>query len=102
MTLIQALKAAIRRLHDSPRTEEAYTRWTREYIHFHKRRHPREMGARYLVPVNWTSWIERSASRNAAASARKATGLPSPHRRRCTCVSLDQPVKFTGTRYSPF
>ncbi len=44
MTLIEALKATLRRLHYSPRTEEAYVHWTREFLRFH-RRHPREMGA---------------------------------------------------------
>jgi integron integrase len=45
MTLIEALKATLRRLHYSPRTEEAYAYWTREFIRYHGRRHPREMGA---------------------------------------------------------
>ena len=31
--------------HYSRRTEEAYTAWIRRYILFHKKRHPREMGA---------------------------------------------------------
>lgn len=45
MTLVEALRATIRRLHYSPRTEEAYIYWTREFIRFHSRRHPRELGA---------------------------------------------------------
>lgn len=45
MTLFEAVAATIRRLHYSPRTEEAYLRWVREFICFHNRRHPREMGA---------------------------------------------------------
>ena len=44
VTLFEALRATIRRLHFSPRTEEAYLHWTREFIRFHGRRHPREMG----------------------------------------------------------
>ena len=32
MTLIEALRETIRRLHDSPRTEEAYVHWTRAFI----------------------------------------------------------------------
>jgi integron integrase len=45
MTLIEALQNTLRRLHYSPRTEEAYVHWTRAFIAFHGRRHPREMGA---------------------------------------------------------
>ena len=32
-------------LHDSRRTEEAYVHWIRDYVSFHDKRHPREMGA---------------------------------------------------------
>lgn len=49
MTLFEAVTATIRRLHYSPRTEEAYLRWVREFIRFHNRRHPREMGAAELT-----------------------------------------------------
>jgi integron integrase len=45
MTLVEAVSATIRRLHYSPRTEEAYVRWVRDFVRFHGRRHPREMGA---------------------------------------------------------
>ena len=45
MTLIEAVRSTIRRLHCSPRTEEAYVHWIRELIRFHGQRHPRDMGA---------------------------------------------------------
>lgn len=45
MTLIEAVRAVLRRLHYSPRTEEAYVYWVRQFVRFHGRRHPREMGA---------------------------------------------------------
>jgi integron integrase len=45
MTLLEAVQATIRRLHDSPRTEEAYLHGIRGFIRFHGGRHPREMGA---------------------------------------------------------
>src|SRR6185503_7686117 len=45
MTLIEAVQATIRRMHYSPRTEEAYLHWIRAFIRFHGGRHPREMGA---------------------------------------------------------
>ena len=45
MTLIEVLQTTLRRLHYSPRTEEAYVSWTREFVRFHHGRHPRELGA---------------------------------------------------------
>jgi integron integrase len=45
MTLIQAIHATLRRMHYSPRTEEAYLHWTRAFVRFHRNRHPRDMGA---------------------------------------------------------
>jgi integron integrase len=45
VTLIDAVRTTIRRLHYSPRTEEAYLHWIRAFIRFHRGRHPRDMGA---------------------------------------------------------
>jgi len=41
--LIDALRAKIRYLHYSKRTEEAYVHWVRAYIRFHALRHPADM-----------------------------------------------------------
>jgi integron integrase len=43
--LLDQVRAAIRLRHMSPRTEEAYVYWTKRYVLFHRKRHPREMGA---------------------------------------------------------
>jgi len=43
--LLDAVRETIRLKHYSLRTEESYLHWIRRYIHFHGRRHPREMGA---------------------------------------------------------
>ncbi len=42
--LLDQVRAVCRRKHYSLRTEEAYVRWTREYILFHQKRHPKELG----------------------------------------------------------
>lgn len=42
--LLDQLRALLRTLHYSLRTEEAYVHWTRRYILFHHKRHPSEMG----------------------------------------------------------
>ena len=41
--LLDALRAQIRYMHYSPRTEEAYVHWVRAFIRFHGRRHPAEL-----------------------------------------------------------
>ena len=45
MMLFEAVRGAMRRLHRSPRTEEAYLHWIREFIRFHDGKHPRQMTA---------------------------------------------------------
>jgi hypothetical protein len=45
--LLVRVREAIRSLHYSPRTEQAYVRWIKKYIFFHKMRHPAEMGAQW-------------------------------------------------------
>ena len=42
--LLDQVRAAVRVRHYSLRTEEAYVRWTKRFILFHDKRHPREMG----------------------------------------------------------
>ena len=43
--LLDEVRAKIRTLHYSRRTEESYTQWVKRYILFHGKRHPRDMGA---------------------------------------------------------
>lgn len=42
--LLDQVRALIRTLHYSIRTEEAYVNWIRRFILFHKKRHPSLMG----------------------------------------------------------
>jgi integron integrase len=42
--LLDQLRQAIRALHYSVKTEEAYAHWARRYILFHGKRHPAELG----------------------------------------------------------
>ena len=43
--LLEQVRRAMRVAHYAIRTEEAYIDWTRRFILFHNKRHPREMGA---------------------------------------------------------
>ncbi|XXU45088.1 site-specific integrase [Sorangium sp. So ce1014] len=62
MTLIEAVRATLRRLHDSPRTEEAYVHWIRAFIRFHRGKHPRQMGAEEVTAfLNDLAVARRSA-----------------------------------------
>ena len=42
--LLDRLREAIRRRHYSRRTEEAYIHWTKRFIYFNGKRHPRDLG----------------------------------------------------------
>ena len=43
--LLEEVRALIPTRHYSYRTEDAYLNWIRQYILFHRKRHPGEMGA---------------------------------------------------------
>ena len=43
--LLQALRDRTLAMRYSPRTTEAYSRWVRQYVRYHRMRHPRELGA---------------------------------------------------------
>jgi hypothetical protein len=45
LTVVGALRRALRLRHYSPRTERAYVQWVRRFIRFHGDRHPPELAA---------------------------------------------------------
>jgi integrase len=62
--LLDQVREAIRVRHYSIRTEKSYVSWIRQYILFHDKKHPREMGEREV-----SSFLSYLASqRNVAAS----------------------------------
>ena len=62
MTLTEAVSITIRRLHYARRTEEAYIHWVREFVRYHGRRHPREMGAAEVTAFLNDLAVHRRAS----------------------------------------
>ena len=48
-SLLDRVREAIRRLHGSIRTEDAYIAWIRRFILFHGKRHPQQMGELEVV-----------------------------------------------------
>ena len=47
--LLDRVRIAARRLHFSIRTEDSYAAWARQFILFHRKRHPSEMGEAEVV-----------------------------------------------------
>jgi len=47
--LIPRLRAALRVRHYSLKTQKAHVHWVRRYVHFHRMRHPQQMGAREVT-----------------------------------------------------
>ena len=62
--LLDQVRSVIRVRHYSRRTEEAYTYWIRQFILFHNKRHPIEMGAAEIE--NYLTWL--AEKRNVAAA----------------------------------
>ena len=48
MKLLDQVRDVIRKKHYSIRTEQAYVNWMRQYILFHKKRHPKDMGEKEI------------------------------------------------------
>ena len=98
-TLLAAIRETIRRLHYSPRTEDAYVQWTRAFIAFHGGRHPRALGAPEMTAFLNHLAVERRVSastQNQALCAQLADPLPrlavapkTPGRRSSTAPELD-------------
>lgn len=62
--LLDQVRSVIRVRHYSRRTEEAYTYWIRQFILFHQKRHPVEMGKAEVE--SYLSWL--AEKRNVAAT----------------------------------
>jgi integron integrase len=68
--LMDQIRAAIRTKHYSRRTEEAYLHWARQFILFHGKRHPLEMGE-----VEVASFLEHLAVNKAVAASTQNQAL---------------------------
>ena len=70
--LLDRVRVATRRLHYSIRTEDAYVQWAKQFILFHRKRHPDEMGEAEIVAfLNDLAVVRRvaAATQNQALSA---------------------------------
>ena len=84
--LLEQVRNAIRRLHYSIRTEDAYVHWVRAFVRFHQMRHPRSMGAdevrAYLTVLATEQRVSVSTHRQAQSALvflyRQVLGLDLP------------------------
>jgi len=65
--LLDKVRERVRYLHFSLRTEEAYVHWTRAFVRYHGRRHPREMGGPQVEA--FLAWL--SGDRGVSASTHR-------------------------------
>lgn len=70
--LLDQMRAQIRTLHYSIRTEEAYVDWVRRYILFHDKRHPRDMAAAEVTAFLSYLATERHVSASTQNQAKAA------------------------------
>ena len=64
MKLLDQVRNVIRKKHYSIRTEHAYVTWITQYILFHKKRHPKDMGEKEIS--QYISYL--ATDRNVASS----------------------------------
>jgi len=70
LTLLQVVRLALRRGHYSYRTEQSYLHWIRRFVRFHRRRHPRDLGAAEV-----TAFLNHLAAERRVASATQNQAL---------------------------
>ncbi|MFT5176037.1 MAG: integron integrase [Gammaproteobacteria bacterium] len=63
-SLLEAVRLAVRARFYSYRTEQTYVYWIRQYLRFHRMRHPREMGEEQVADyLTWLA-VEREVSQS--------------------------------------
>jgi integron integrase len=70
--LLDQVRALIRTMHFSIRTEEAYLAWIRRYIIFHKKRHPSQMGKAEIEEFLTHLAVDRKVAASTQSQAKSA------------------------------
>lgn len=70
--LLDQVRATIRTLHYSIRTEQAYVDWVRRFIIFHNKRHPKEMGKEEIEAFLTHLAVEGRVSASTQSQAKAA------------------------------
>ncbi len=99
--LLDLVRHAIRIRHYSRRTEEAYVGWTRRFILFHGKRHPREMGEAEVTTFLSSLAVERRVSAATQNQALSALLFLYEHVLGCELDWLDRIVRAKTPRRLP-
>ncbi|MEK6688041.1 MAG: site-specific integrase [Gemmatimonadota bacterium] len=75
LRLLTLVRATIRRLRLSRRTEQAYVAWVRRYVRFHQLRHPAAMGEAEVIAFLTHLAVERRVARSTQIQALSALQL---------------------------
>lgn len=70
--LLDQVRALIRTMHYSIRTEDAYTDWIRRFILFHKKRHPSQMGKAEIEEFLTHLAVDRKVAASTQSQAKSA------------------------------
>jgi len=70
--LLDQLRDKIRVKHYSIRTESAYVDWTRRFILFHGKRHPRDLGSNHVEAFLTHLAVERKVAASTQGQAKSA------------------------------
>ncbi|MBM4197874.1 MAG: integron integrase [Gammaproteobacteria bacterium] len=70
--LFEVMREKMRTRHMALRTEQAYMQWIRRYISFHRRRHPRDMGASEVEQFLTHLAVDRKVSASTQSQALQA------------------------------
>jgi integron integrase len=68
--LLDEVRLALRTRYYSIRTEQAYVYWVRDFILFHKKRHPRELGGAHV-----STWLSHLASERRVSASTQNQAL---------------------------
>ena len=93
MRLLDQVRDKLRKLHYSPRTEEAYVGWIKRYIWFHGKRHPKEMGEAEVEAFLSSLATQRGVSASTQNQARSVCSCASR-----TSISGIGRLRFTTAR----
>jgi integron integrase len=85
--LLDRVRDAIARKHYSSRTEETYVHWIRRFIHFHGKRHPRDLGEAQVT--SFLNYLARERDVAAATQNQALSALLFLYRE-----ALDQPLAW--------
>jgi integron integrase len=73
LKLLDQLRRGLRLRHYSPRTEQAYVRWVRRFVLFHRKRHPAELGGPEVT--RFLTWLAEGRRVSASTQTQALSAL---------------------------